>query len=414
MALLWFFATFWKKGCIAAHLEHGIRGEASRKDAQFVEKLAGEWGIPFRGVSLCVPDLLQQGESLEEGARRLRYEFFEEVRLSSDAWGTATAHTSDDAAETFLLNLLRGSGPRGLTGIPERRERIFRPLLQFSREFLRKLLKLHHVPWREDETNEDPSYLRNKVRHQLLPLLREEYNKGIKRHLLALAGDMEILREREEDLFRSLESLGRRALPMASFSCSLAFLRSLRADSLSLFFRGVGRKLGLKTLDRVRTENLAHLVRTSSRWCFQWQGNMFVFCSSRCISWVMPDILMEHGSASSFIPLSGAEGVFTWKRWSFHWKKEQTDRFFLGETQALLPFEEEILLCPLTKMFKGRKSTTPWWLEPHLPVLRCGERTWTPWSGERYHKREDRPCCGLRIFAREIRIPAEEELGNEL
>lgn len=238
MALLWFFAAFRKNGCIAAHLEHGIRGEASQEDARFVQMMAREWGIPFRGASLCVPDLLQQGESLEEGARRLRYEFFEEVRLSTDAWGTATAHTSDDAAETLLLNLLRGSGPRGLTGIPERRGRIFRPLLQFSREFLRKLLTLHHVHWREDETNEDPVYLRNRVRHHLLPLLRDEYNKGIKGHLLALAGDMEIMRKREEDIFRSLESLGRRFLPLASFSCSLAFLRSLRADSLSLFLRG--------------------------------------------------------------------------------------------------------------------------------------------------------------------------------
>lgn len=403
MALLWFFASFRRKGCIAAHLDHGIRGEASREDARFVERMAGEWGIPFRGKSLSVPDLLRRGESLEEGARRVRYEFFDEVRHSAGAWGTATAHTSDDAAETLLINLLRGSGPRGLTGIPERRGAIFRPLLSFSRGFLRELLTLHSVPWREDETNEDPSYMRNKVRHELLPLLRKEYNRGIKGHLLTLAGDMEILRKREDDLFHSLEPLGRRYLPLASLSFSLPFLRSLRGDVLPLFLRGAGRELALKTLDRGRTDALVNLLRTSSRWCFQWQENMFIFCSSRCISWVMPDILEQSGQSPSFISLSGQEGAFSWRGWNFHWRKEQTDRFFLGETQALLPSEEGIFLCPLAEMRGGKKSRVPWWLEPHLPVVRCGEVLWSPWSGTKCHRKEDRPSCGLRIFARESR-----------
>ncbi len=414
MALMWLFAAFRKEGCIVAHLDHGIRGKAAREDALFVGKMAAEWGMPFQGKSLSVPDLLNRGESLEEGARRLRYEFLEEVRASSDAWGTATAHTSDDAAETLLLNLVRGSGPRGLAGIPERRGKIFRPLLSFSREFLRKLLTLHHVPWREDDTNEDVSYLRNRVRKRLLPLLREEYNQGIEGHLLALAGDMEILRKREEEIFRSLEFLGRRPVPLASFSCSLDFLRNLEKDMVSLFLRGVGRKLGLKTLDRGRTENLSYLLRTSSRWCFQWQQDMFVFCSSRCISWVMPDILIDEESQPALLSLSGEKGAFAWKRWHFEWNKERTDHFFQGETQASLPFEGKIFVRSLADGQKKRSSHVPWWLEPHLPLLSSGEMVWNPWGGDKYHIKEDRTSCGLRIFVRERAVPEERELQHEL
>jgi tRNA(Ile)-lysidine synthase len=153
-----------------AHLDHRLRA-SSADDAAFVAETAASLDLQVEVRRTDVAGLAREtGRSLEEAGRHARYAFLEEVAAKGDAL-IATAHTSDDAAETVLINLLRGSGLAGARGIPARRGRITRPLLGERRATLRELLDDAGLPYRLDESNDDPAFLRNRVRAELLPLL---------------------------------------------------------------------------------------------------------------------------------------------------------------------------------------------------------------------------------------------------
>jgi tRNA(Ile)-lysidine synthase len=156
---------------MVAHLDHGLRAE-SAEDATFVTDAADALGLRWELRRTDVPALARaEGRSLEDAGREARYRFLEEA--ATDGALIATAHTADDAAETVLLNLLRGSGLSGARGIPARRGRIVRPLLVQRRATLRSLLDAAGIAFLRDPSNEDPAYLRNRVRGELLPLLEE-------------------------------------------------------------------------------------------------------------------------------------------------------------------------------------------------------------------------------------------------
>jgi tRNA(Ile)-lysidine synthase len=154
------------------HLDHALRSE-SADDAAFVADAAASLGLPAEVRRTDVAALAREtGRSLEEAGRDARYAFLEEVAHERDAL-IATAHTADDAAETVLLNLMRGSGLSGARGIPARRGRIVRPLLRERRATLRHLLDEAGIAYRDDPSNQDPAFLRNRVRSELLPLMEE-------------------------------------------------------------------------------------------------------------------------------------------------------------------------------------------------------------------------------------------------
>lgn len=158
----------------AAHFEHGLRGEESLRDMRFVEDYCRENGIPClaeRGEVRRFAETERLG--LEEAARRLRYDFLERAAETLGCERIATAHTADDNAETLMLNLVRGSGTRGLAGIPPRRGKIVRPLLETSRAEIEAFLGEKGVPHVEDASNADLSFSRNRLRRLVLPLLRE-------------------------------------------------------------------------------------------------------------------------------------------------------------------------------------------------------------------------------------------------
>jgi tRNA(Ile)-lysidine synthase len=153
----------------AAHLDHALRPD-SADDARFVAEAAENLGLRFDGLRTDVAALARaEGRSVEEAAREARYRFLEEIAPAGAL--IATAHTADDAAETVLLNLLRGSGLAGARGIPARRGRIVRPLLGERRATMRERLDVAGIGYRLDPSNEDPAFLRNRVRHEVLPLL---------------------------------------------------------------------------------------------------------------------------------------------------------------------------------------------------------------------------------------------------
>ena len=157
----------------AAHYNHHLRETAAR-DEEFVRAFCAA-----RGISLVIGGgdvrsfAKASGTSIEDAARTLRYRFLEETAAELGADLIATAHHSQDNAETILMNLLRGTGLQGLCGIPPVRGTIFRPLLDVSREDINSYVEENALPYVEDETNTDTVYTRNRLRHELLPLLEK-------------------------------------------------------------------------------------------------------------------------------------------------------------------------------------------------------------------------------------------------
>lgn len=156
----------------AAHFNHMLRGDASDGDEAFVRSLCLSWGIPFYAGRGDVKSAQTAGRGLEETARELRYAFLRRTAKEIGAGRIATAHTADDNAETILMRLVRGSGLRGLCGIPPRRGEIVRPLLTTERREVLTYLTEHGLGHREDESNRDPSFTRNRLRRDVLPILR--------------------------------------------------------------------------------------------------------------------------------------------------------------------------------------------------------------------------------------------------
>lgn len=157
----------------AVHLEHGIRGTESVRDAGFVRALCDGAGIPLVSEAARVPETAREhGVSLETAGRLEREDRFERIRQERECDSIALGHHRDDQAETVLHNMLRGAGLRGMGGMPWRRGRIVRPLLETGREELVSWLQTEGYSWREDHTNEDPAFTRNRIRREVLPACR--------------------------------------------------------------------------------------------------------------------------------------------------------------------------------------------------------------------------------------------------
>ena len=156
------------------HVEHGIRGKESRQDAAFVEKLCADYGVVCIVRACDVPAFCKKEKlSLEEGARKLRYQIFEAEKKALGADRIAVAHNQNDAAETLLFHMIRGSGLRGMCGIEPVRGDLIRPLLCVNRTEIEAYLKEINQIYRVDATNFDPAYSRNRLRHQVIPVLTE-------------------------------------------------------------------------------------------------------------------------------------------------------------------------------------------------------------------------------------------------
>ena len=180
----------------AAHFNYGLRGVESDGDAAFVVDFCERLRIP----SVCEPLTLSgdryKGRSLQEAARDLRYEALERIRASVGAHKVALGHTRDDQAETLIMRLLRGAGMTGLSGMPCERPPFIRPLLKVSRSEILAYLLEKEIPFREDSSNAKPVYVRNRVRHEVLPLLKQ-FNPAL---VDVLARQADILREDDQCL----------------------------------------------------------------------------------------------------------------------------------------------------------------------------------------------------------------------
>ncbi len=156
------------------HCHFGLRGPESDGDAELVEERAKKLNKKCLVRHFNTIDYVKQHKvSVQIAAREIRYAWFSEIMKKSGTKILVTAHHADDNLETFFINLSRGTGIDGLSGIPERTDSIARPLLPFSREQIKTYAETENIKWREDRSNADTKYLRNNIRHRIVPLLKE-------------------------------------------------------------------------------------------------------------------------------------------------------------------------------------------------------------------------------------------------
>ena len=157
-----------------AHCNFNLRGEESNADEDFVIELAEQLDVEVFVENFDTEAYAKEKKlSIQMAARELRYNWFDELSNQLEFDYVLTAHHADDNLETFLINFLRGTGINGLTGIPKHKDKYVRPLLDFSREAIEAYAKEHKIKWREDSSNRSRKYLRNKLRHEVVPILKE-------------------------------------------------------------------------------------------------------------------------------------------------------------------------------------------------------------------------------------------------
>ena len=274
-------------GLSAVHVHHGLRGEEADADLAFVRDLCARLDVPLHVHQASVPERVEQtGETVEEAARTIRYSFFESLIASGQADSVLTAHTLDDQAETVLMKLLRGAWTEGLSAIHPvvvvpsaaggRSGKILRPMLGVRRGQIEAFLRESGQVWREDASNAETIYTRNRVRHHLVPMLRE-FNPGLDQTLANLA---ELARGEESHWQRTLGQLlpqmllpgkpvrgGGRAVSTAPGQASVAMelerLRGLDIATRRRVVRAAARQVGSR-LNFSETERLLALCEVST------------------------------------------------------------------------------------------------------------------------------------------------------
>ena len=194
--ILWRLSTEMGFKILCAHINHNLRGSESERDELFVRSLCKKYGIECRVLSVNVAEYAEKNRlSTEEAGRKLRYEFFEHCanELSENA-KIATAHSLSDCAETYIFNSARGASLSGICGIPPVRGKIIRPLIEFSREQIEAYANEHEIDYVTDSTNLTDEYTRNKIRHGVIPVMKE-INPGFEEAFLRLSKNLSETRD---------------------------------------------------------------------------------------------------------------------------------------------------------------------------------------------------------------------------
>lgn len=176
------------KKVIIAHLNHRLRGEDADMDEIFVRHLSQKLMLPlYVGREDIKKFIKEKGYSIEEGARIKRFEFLKNVKRKEGMDKIVLGHNFDDSVETTVMNFIRGSGLKGLSGIPPKHEDVIHPILPIKREEILTCLKEKKIDFRIDKTNLSTDYLRNKIRNFLIPLIEKEFNKNFKERVWSLS-----------------------------------------------------------------------------------------------------------------------------------------------------------------------------------------------------------------------------------
>lgn len=236
---LWYISGMIPMKIIIAHCNHNLRGDESDQDEQFVRHLGKKYSIPTFCTSANVSAYSKKyKQSIELAARNLRYKFFERLAKEQSVPYILTAHTKDDTVETMLFNLVRGTGIKGITGIPKKREldqniTVYRPMIPITRQEISEYADERQLEWREDSSNTNLSYTRNKIRHKLLPLLKEEFNPSVLDTLYRFA---EFAKGAESLVAKNVETYLPHVLTKKTNTSLTIHLESFKA--ISLFLKG--------------------------------------------------------------------------------------------------------------------------------------------------------------------------------
>ncbi|MCR5704521.1 MAG: tRNA lysidine(34) synthetase TilS [Eubacterium sp.] len=240
------------------HVNHMIRGMEAEQDAKFVEKYCKKLGVPFYLERVNVPKLSSEtGMTEEEAGRKVRYDIYRKYLTQLKADKVAVAHNQNDNAETILFNLFRGSGVKGLTGIPAKRDYIVRPLLNCTRAEIEKYLEKHQLDYCNDCTNNITDYTRNKIRLELFPWVRENINKRAEYNIVNAAENL-------RDIADLLDLEVKRAYEkyVIGETIRLEAFQLPRAILTNLIRRAIGdRAAGLKDITRTHIEMVMKLSK---------------------------------------------------------------------------------------------------------------------------------------------------------
>jgi len=246
----------------ALYIDHGLRPDETRNEIEFCRQLCGELSVDFLDRSIDVKTYAkEQGFNLQEAARELRYMTFERTAYDIGAKKIALGHTIDDQLETFFMRMFRGSGPKGLSGIPPVRGMIIRPLLEVDREDIEDYLKLEHKSFIMDSSNLKKDYLRNKLRLELIP----EMKKMAPHITKSIARTMDILREEEKYFEIIIAKTLMKLISRKTDKQIELFLSPLEAMDRVILRRVLRRALdetrGLRGIEFVHIENIIELVK---------------------------------------------------------------------------------------------------------------------------------------------------------
>ncbi len=223
-----------------AHFNHGLRAKTAKRDELFVKKLATQYQVPFFAGRAEKKN--QNKLSVEEWARAQRYRFLRSVYQKTKQNALLLAHHADDQAETVLMRMCQGTGPRGLEAIREvlvfEKIKCVRPLLPFLKTEIRQFLKTHQFAFHEDETNRSPKFLRNRIRLRVLPYLQKQINPQVAR---ALARIPEIVRDENELLAGLEEALLKKTLKSSAKNKIVLYSPVFREAHSALQFRVLDR-----------------------------------------------------------------------------------------------------------------------------------------------------------------------------
>ncbi len=248
---------------IVAHLNHSIRGNESDADEEFSRKLAESYRLPFESRRVDILKIARDEScNLEEAARDARIAFFDEMRRRWNASAIALAHNADDQAETLLIRLLRGSGSTGLSGMRFRNDRGYvRPLLDSSRREIEEYLLGQGLEWREDSSNRNTDYIRNRIRHHLLPDMKS-YNPAF---VSSLGATAELLADEDDFLEETALEAAERVCIFNDQStiCSIEGLLSIPLAIRRRIYRLMFRRASgtMRRFSHIHTEAIENMIK---------------------------------------------------------------------------------------------------------------------------------------------------------
>ncbi len=283
-----------------AHCNHQLRGEASHQDELFVRRLASKYGLHFHHTSADVAGYSREYNlGIETAARIMRYQFFEKAAKACHADSIATAHHSEDNAETLLMNLMRGSGITGLAGIPPRRDvdkklSYIRPILWLSKKEIEHYAKVRNLEWREDESNTAMNFTRNKIRHELLPMLRAEYSPGLTD---ILNRTTTLMREAQEFIAERIIHImkqGVREVSKTSFAINIGMFQTIKDFAKGeLIQASLRHHLRMQPISMIAIDSILNLAQGPAGGRLDITKDLFVIRDREDLVFARPELAVE-------------------------------------------------------------------------------------------------------------------------